>query len=83
MLAFITGPETGSFLVPITSLTFGIIGCIYAKEMIVRATAFLGAVYLSLGFIIMFLASLLSSIVLMIILFIVLTAGFTYGGYKT
>ena len=72
-------------LVPVTSLIFGIVGCIYAKEMIVRATAFLGGLYISLGLILLLAIPLVSAglFILIPILFFVFTGGFTYAGYKT
>jgi hypothetical protein len=50
--------------------------------MIVRVTAFLGANYIAVAFIIFLLNVLIDNHILIPILYFIFTAGFTYGGYK-
>jgi len=76
--------EASNFI-PLAGLVFGVIGFIYAKDMIVKTTALLGGIYISLGLIILLKQPLSSSELepLIPILFIVFAAGFTFAGYKT
>jgi len=83
-ISFVYTPS-GFFLLPAIGLVFGLIGCTYPKEMIGRATAFLGATYISFGFIFLFFNSVNDEdlFVFVPILFIVFSAGLTFAGYMT